>query len=151
MNAVPADVAACLGGTPPVGQLDQAFLFLTTGPAGTIDTCLLSRMELRVTGSGFAAVVGSRRARANLAEQPVATIVGVCGDELHTFTCGVDARLDDDEVAAFALGITEHRRDGLGIELTPIRYRVAARLRVEERWERTERLLHQLESAVRPK
>jgi hypothetical protein len=149
VKAVAPDVAACLAGIPPVGQLDQAFLFLTTGPAGVVDTCLLSRMELRVTGFGFAAVVGSRRARANLAERPAATIVLVCGDEMHTFTCGVDARLDAHEAAAFALGVREHRRDGLGIELTPIRYRVAARLRVDERWDRTERLLQQLESAVR--
>jgi hypothetical protein len=149
VTAVAPDVAACLAGTPPVGELDQAFLFLTSGPAGAVDTCLLSRMELRVTGFGFAAVVGSRRARANLAERPLATIVLVCGDELHTFSCGVDARLDAEGVAAFALGVREHRRDGLGIELTPIRYRVAARLRVEERWDRTERLLQQLESALR--
>jgi hypothetical protein len=141
-------VADCFGGTPSVGDLDQAFLFLTVNPAGAVDTCLLSRMELRLASYGFAAVVASRRARENLADRPVATIVAVCGDELHTFTCEVDARLDADGVAAFALGIRGHHRDGLGIELTPIRFRVAERLHAEERWDRTDRLLRVLADQV---
>lgn len=149
MTVVASDIVDCLAGSPPVGELDQAFLFLTAGPAGVVDTCLLSRMELRVTSYGFAAVVGSRRARANLSERPVATIVAVCGDEAHTFTCGVEARLDEEGVSAFALGLREHRRDGLGIELLPMRYRVEAKLRVQERWDRTAELLQQLESAVK--
>src|SRR5258708_3600758 len=105
-------VDALFGGTPSVGDLDQAFLFLTVSPPGAVDTCLLSRMELRPTSYGIAAVVASRRARANLADRPVATIVAVSGDELHTLTCKVDARLDADEAAAFALAIRDHRRDG---------------------------------------
>lgn len=137
-------VARCFGGTPPAGELDQAFLFLTVNPVGAVDTCLLSRMELRPAGYGFAAVVTSRRARENLASRPVATIVAVCDDEMHTYSCQVDARVDADGAAAFALGIRDHRGDGLGIELTPIRYRVDERLQVEERWGRTDRLLHLL-------
>jgi hypothetical protein len=143
-------VAGCFGGTPSVGDLDQAFLFLTVNPAGAVDTCLMSRMELRPASYGFAVVVASRRARANLAERPVATITAVCGDELHTFSCEVDARLDADGAAAFALRIRDHRSDGLGIELTPIRFRVEERLRVEERWDRTDRLLRLLEAQVSP-
>ena len=73
---------------------------------------------------------------------------GLLSDELHTFTCAVDARLDADGAAALALGIRDHRGDGLGIELTPIRYRVAERLRIEERWDRTERLLRLLEAEM---
>jgi hypothetical protein len=119
-------------------------LFLTVNPAGAVDTCLLSRMELRPAGDGFAAVVASRRARANLASRPVATIVAVCDDEMHTYSCQVDARVDADGAAAFALRIRDHRGDGLGIELTPIRYRVEERLQVEERWDRTDRLLQLL-------
>jgi hypothetical protein len=138
-------VAGCFGGTPPAGDLDQAFLFLTVNPAGAVDTCLLSRMELRPAGYGFAAVVASRRARANLASRPVATVIAVCDDEMHTYTCQVDARVDADGAAALALGIRDHRRDGLGIELTPIRYRVEERLRVDERWDRTDRLLQLLD------
>jgi hypothetical protein len=141
-------VESWLGGTPSTGDLDQAFLFLTVSPAGAVDVCLLSRMELRPTSWGFAAVVASRRARANLTDRPVATIVAVYGDEVHTFTCGVDARLDADGAAALALGIRDHRGDGLGIELTPIRYRVAERLRIEERWDRTERLLRLLKAEI---
>jgi hypothetical protein len=137
-------VADCFGGTLPVGDLDQAFLFLTVSAAGAVDTCLLSRMELRPASYGFAVVVASRRARANLADRPLATIVAVCGDEMHTFTCQVDARVDADGAAAFALGIRDHRRDGLGIELTPIRFRVEERLRVDERWDRTDQLLQLL-------
>lgn len=148
VTAVEADVAACFGGSPRIGELDQAFLFLTTGQGGAVDVCLLSRVELRVTDDGFAAVVTSRRARANLAERPVATIVVVCGDELHTFTCDVTARLGTADVAAVALAIRGHRRDGLGIELTPVRYRVAAKLRFDERWDRTEQLLQQLQSTL---
>jgi hypothetical protein len=144
MTAVAADVAGCFAGLPRVGDLDQAFLFLTTGTAGKVDTCLLSRMELRVTNDGFAAVVASRRARANLAERPVATIIAVHGDELHTFSCEVSARLDAEDAAAFGLAVRSHQRDGLGIELTPMRYRVAEKLPVAENWDRTERLLRRL-------
>lgn len=142
------DVHSWLGGTASVGELDQAFLFLTVSPAGAVDVCLLSRTELQPASWGFAGVVASRRARANLTDRPVATIVAVYGDELHTFTCEVRARLDADGAAALALGIRDHRGDGLGIELTPIRYRVAERLRIEERWERTERLLRLLEAEM---
>ncbi len=143
-----ADVDALFGGAPSVGDLDQAFLFLTVSPAGAVDTCLLSRMELRPASYGLAVVVASRRARANLADRPVATIVAVSGDELHTFTCEVDARLDADGAAAFALGIRDHRRDGLGIELTPMRFQMAERLHVEEHWDRTDRLLDLLDATV---
>jgi hypothetical protein len=143
-----ADVDALFGGTPSVGDLDQAFLFLTVSPSGAVDTCLLSRMELRPASYGLAVVVASRRARANLADRPVATIVAVSGDELHTLTCQVDAWLDADGAAAFAFGIRDHRRDGLGIELTPMRFRVAERLHVEERWDRTDRLLDLLHAKV---
>src|SRR6266566_2136626 len=75
-------------------------------------------------------------------------IVAVSGDELHTLTCEVNARLDADGAAAFALGIRDHRRDGLGIELTPMRFQMAERLHVEERWDRTDRLLDLLEATV---
>lgn len=143
-----ASPAALFGGTPAVGDLDQAFLFLTVAESGAIDTCLLSRMELRPASYGLAAVVASRRARANLTARPVATVVAVSGDELHTFTCDVIARLDADGAAALALRIRDQRSDGLGIELTPIQYRVAEQLRVAERWDRTDQLLGQLDAAV---
>ena len=45
-------------------------------------------------------------------------------------------------------GAVDHRRDGMGIELTPMRYRVAERLRVAERWDRTDRLLGLLDDMV---
>ncbi len=140
--------AALFAGKPAVGALDQAFLFLTVAESGAVDTCLLSRMELRPASYGLAAVVASRRARANLAARPAATIVAVSGDEMHTLTCEVTARIDAEEAAALALRILDHRRDGLGIELTPMRYRVAERLRVAERWDRTDRLLGLLDGSV---
>jgi len=145
---VTADVDTLFGGTPSVGDLDQAFLFLTVSPSGAVEACLLSRTEIRPARYGLGVVVASRRARANLTDRPVATIVAVAGDEMHTFTCEVDARLDADGAAALALGIREHRRDGLGIELTPIRFRVAERLYVDERWDRTDRLLDLLDAKV---
>ena len=144
------DVAALFAGTPSLGELDQAFLLLTVADSGAVDTCLLSRMELRPGSRGdeLAAVVSSRRARANLAARPVATLVAVADDELHTLTCEVTARLDAQGATALALRVTGHRTDGLGIELTPMRYRVAEKLRVVERWDRTEKLLGLLDSAA---
>ena len=118
-----------------------------TAPRGDVR---FQRPAERSTDDGFAAVVASRRARANLSDRPVATIVVVCGDELHTFTCDVTARVETGEAAAFALAVRGHRRDGLGIELIPLRFRVAAKLRFEERWDRTEQLLQQLQSTLRP-
>ena len=143
-----SDLAALFGGTPTVGELDQAFLLLTVASSGAVDTCLLSRMEVRPTidGLGLAAVVASRRARANLAARPVATLVAVRNDEMHTLTCSVAARVDAEGASAFALRVTEHRRDGLGIELMPMQYRVDEKLRVAERWDRTEKLLGMLDA-----
>lgn len=144
-----SDLAALFGGMPKVGELDQAFVLLTVASSGAVDTCLLSRMEVRpgVDGLGLAAVVVSRRARANLAARPVATLIAVGNDEMHTLTCSVAARVDAEGASAFALQVTEHRRDGLGIELTPMRYRVDEKLRVAERWDRTDKLLAMLDAA----
>jgi hypothetical protein len=144
-----SDLGTLFGGTPAVGELDQAFLLLTVASSGAVDTCLLSRMEVRpgIDGLGLAAVVVSRRARANLTARPVATLVAVRNDEMHTLTCSVAARVEAEGASAFALRVTEHRRDGLGIELIPMQYRVDEKLRVAERWDRTEKLLGMLDAA----
>ncbi|MGH9114956.1 MAG: hypothetical protein ACRDWW_03915, partial [Acidimicrobiales bacterium] len=148
MTALDLELRRCLEGNPVVGALDQAFLFLTVSPSGAVDVCVLSRAEMRPTDDGIAAVVASRRARANLGERPVATLVAVAGDAVHSLTCEVAGMLDGDDATALSMTVVAHRRDGLGIELRPILFRVEERLQVEERWDRTALLLGLLGSAA---
>jgi hypothetical protein len=147
MADVPAEVIACFEGLPTVGEWDQAFVLLTVNEAGGVDTCLLSRTELRSfegRGADLIAVVASRRARANLADRPSATILVVADDALHTLTCRVDRREDKADCAAMLLTVVEHRCDSADVGLEPLRFRVDARLRVDERWDRTERLVQSM-------
>lgn len=144
MSGLDHTLRACLDGSPPVGQLDQAFLLLTVDPAGAVDVCLLSRAELRAARDGLAAVVASRRALANLDRHPVATVVVVCDDTVHSLVCRVTDRVEGDGASAVALAVERHGTDGLGIELQPLRFRVEDRLRIDERWEHTDALLAEL-------
>jgi hypothetical protein len=153
MSELPEDLAACFRGLPVVGQLDQAFLLLTVNERDGVDTCLLSRTELRTyesDGADLMAVVASRRARANLSARPRATIVAVVGDAVHTIECRIVHRTDAPDTAALLLAAAEHRRDTVGVELRPLSFRVEERLRVEERWDRTEQVMRSLAAPAEP-
>ncbi|MGH9057154.1 MAG: hypothetical protein ACRDYY_15025 [Acidimicrobiales bacterium] len=150
MTCLDPELRGYLEGHPVVGSLDQAFLLLTVAPSGAVDVCVLSRVEMRPTDTGVAVVVASRRARANLADRQVATLVAVVGDAVHSLTCEVAEMVEGEGAAAIGLRVLAHRRDGLGIELHPILFRVERRLQVEERWDRTARLLDRLQPATHP-
>ena len=51
---------------------------------------------------------------------------------------------------AAELAVVRVLRDDLGVELLPLRFRVEARLEVEERWDRTGALLERLRASGGP-
>lgn len=141
---VPDDVRRALEGTPAVGTLDPAFALLTVDGDGRVDVCLLSRTEVDAGPTSVRVVVTSTKARRNLLATGKATLLVVAGDAGHYLALRVRRVLDDDGAFAADLEVERALRDDLGVELHPMRFRVAARLAVEERWERTSRLLARL-------
>lgn len=147
---LPDPLRDTFSGTSPIGELDQAFLLLTVAANGAVNTCLLSRTEVHAGGAGFLAVVASRRARANLAERPVATLTAVCDNALHTFTLGVANRVDEPDASAFELRVVDHQVDGMDIELHPMLFRCDDTLPTTENWTRTAELMARLAPATNP-
>lgn len=143
MTTLDPALERCLDGLPTVGEFDQAFLLITVNEGGIPEVCVLSRTELRpgVGDADLAAVIASRRARANLTRRPVATIVAVADDAVYVLTCNVVRRLDEADASAVVFAVADQRRDSVGVALRPLQFRVEERLRVDERWDRTERLL----------
>lgn len=145
MTALPTAVVDALAGLPVVGELDQAFVLLTAGREGPIDVCLLSRTEVRTQEDRVLVVTRSGKARRNLEETGRATLVAVVGDEAHYLALALRRRLEEDGALAAELQVERSLCDSLGVELQPLRFRVEARLEVEERWERTTALLDRME------
>ncbi|MGH9108476.1 MAG: hypothetical protein ACRDY3_03250 [Acidimicrobiales bacterium] len=159
---VPAEVVAALDGTPTVGELDQAFLFLTADPTGLVDVCLLSRTEIEPGHDHVRLVVASTRARRNLQASHRATLVAVCGDAAHYLGLEVRRTVEGDEVGEVAVGagagavgvgagavgveltVVRSLRDDVGVELRPLQFRAGEQLRVTEHWDRTATLLARL-------
>ena len=145
-SEVPARVRDAVAGVPEVGTLDDAFLFLTVDAQGRVDVCLLSRTEVEATPSSLRVVVAGRKARRNLRATGRATFVAVTDDAAHYLALRVLRVLEDDGAIGAELEVERDLLDDLGVELHPIRFRVAEKLAVEERWDRTRRLLARLAS-----
>ena len=135
-----------VAGVPEVGTLDHAFMFLTVDVQGRVDVCLLSRTEVETTPSSIRVVVASSKARRNLRATGRATFVVVTGDAAHYLALRVVRVLEDAGAIGAELEVERDLLDDLGVELHPIRFRVAEKLAVEERWDRTRRLLARLAS-----
>ena len=140
------DYLACVEGTPVAGTLDQAFALLTVDADGLVDVCLLSRTELASTGSRVRLVVASTKARRNLKASGQATLVAVVDNAARYLALKVERTVEGDGAMAVEASPVRLLTDDLGIELRPILFRVDERLRVDERWDRTERLLSELAS-----
>lgn len=147
MNRIPDEVLACIDGVAEVGALDQAFVLVTSASGGPVDVCLLSRTELRATPTSIRLVVASTKARRNLDASGRATLIVVAGNAAHYLGLELGHTIEEDGALAAELEVVRALRDDVGVELHPIRFRVDSRLRVEERWERTTRLLDRLEHA----
>jgi hypothetical protein len=150
VTGVPDAVVSAISGVPAVGDLDQAFPLLTAGTARPVEVCLLSRTELRATAEHILLVSSSTRVARNLAETGRATLVAVAGNAAYYLALDLRRQLSEDGALAAEMAVSETRRDSLGVELLPMCFRVEARLRVEERWDRTTTLLDALATAGRP-
>lgn len=145
-RAVPDEVRRAVEGTPVVGDLDAAFALLTVDPDGRVDVCLLSRNEVEAGPKALRLVVASTKARRNLRATGRATFLAVAGDAAHYLALRVRRVVEEDGAMAAELEVERELRDDLDVELHPIRFRVEERLAVEERWDRTRRLLARLAS-----
>lgn len=147
---VPAEVQAVLEGQPAVGELDQAFPFLTVDAAGTVDVCLLSRTELAVADGALRAVLAGTRVRRNLVATGRATLLAVADNAAHTLALQLRRSLEGEGAMAAELAVVRATRDDAGVELFPFRFRVADHLKVAERWDRTAALLGRLAAEEGP-
>lgn len=147
-GAVPAEVRRAVEGVPEIGGLDPAFALLTVDPEGRVDVCLLSRTEVETTPSSLCIVVASTKARRNLHATGRATFVAVAGDAAHYLALRAIRLVEEEGAMAAELEVERELRDDLGVELHPIRFRVEERLRTDERWDRTSKLLARLASGA---
>lgn len=137
-------------GRPEVGELDQAFALLTVDAEGRVDVCLLSRTEVEATPSSLRVVVASTKARRNLRATGRATFLSVTDGAAHYLALRTRHVIEEEGAMAADLQVERDLRDDLGVELHPILFRVEERLAVEERWDRTRRLLARLAEEVVP-
>lgn len=140
---VPYDVVALLSGAPAIGETEQAFPFVTVDPAGFPHSALLSRAELDVSPlqHEVLAVVASPRTRANLERDGHALLIAVEGTTAHYMKLQVLRSFTDGELLACGFGVVEHKRDSIGIPLSPITYRTTAAVASDEKWESSARVL----------
>lgn len=142
-----ADLMALLRGPAEVEHDEQAFVFLTVDDNGYPHPALLSRAELDVGVDGSVlAVVASTRTKANLARDGAATLIAVEGTVAHYAKLRVLTSIDEGALLGVSFELVEHKRDSLGIELSPITFRATAGIAELERWDTSARLLGTLAS-----
>lgn len=141
------DLLALLRGAPEVEHDEQAFVFLTVDESGYPNPALLSRAELDVGRDGeVLAVVASTRTKANLARDGKATLIAVQGPTAHYAKLRMLHRAEEGRLLGGTFEIVEHKRDSLGIELSPIIFRATASVAEMEHWAASDRLLRALAS-----
>jgi hypothetical protein len=142
------DVAALLSAPIEVGSEQQAFPLLTVDAHGFPHSGLVSRRELRVRDRDGALLLAlrGRGARANLARTATAGLIAIEGEVAHELKLRVRESREAAELSGYVLEVVEHRRDSLGIALSPIGYRVSAQLAALEGWDAVDDLLDELEA-----
>jgi hypothetical protein len=146
---VPDDLGRLLTGFPDIDEDEQAFPFLTVDENGFPHGALLSRSEVDVSSDNSAVLiaVGSVRTRANLERDGRAAVIAVDGTIAHYAKLRVVRSLVHDGILGCALEIFEHKRDTLGVPLSPIMFRTTAEIATLERWTVTARVLRRLDEA----
>lgn len=146
---VPDDLAVLLEGRPDVGAAEQAFPFLTVDDAGYPHVALLSRaeMDVRADRGAVLAVVASTRSTANLRRDGRAGLIAVAGTVAHYAKLRVTTLREDDGVLGCVLELVEHKRDTLGIPLTPIGFHTSEDIARADDWTRSARILAGLADA----
>lgn len=141
---LPDDLHRLLIGHPGIEADEQAFPFLTVDENGFPHPALLSRAELEPGPGGLLAVIASRRTRSNLERDGRATLIAVHETTAHYVKLRLIRSIADDELVGCEFDVTQHKRDTLGIPLTPIGFRTTAEIAELEHWDRTAALLRQL-------
>lgn len=141
---VPPEVRDAVDGVPELDTLEPVLTLLTVDSEGRVDVCLLSRTEVEATQRSVRLVVAGRKARRNLRATGRATVVVVADDAAHYLALRARRVIEEDDAMAAELEVERYLRDGLDVELHPMRFLVDGRLVVEERWDQTRRLLARL-------
>jgi hypothetical protein len=133
---LPDEVVELLKGWPQVGVVEQAFPFITIDDSGFPNAALLSRSEVepRAGNDYVAAVLASRRTRANLARTGKATLIAIGPVTAHYLKLIAVNVLSGADRDAYLFGIAEHKADSLGIPLSPITFRTTDEIARAERW-----------------
>jgi hypothetical protein len=149
---VPEDVARLLRGTPPLDADEQAFPFLTVDENGYPHTALLSRAEIEPASGGRAllAVVAAPGTRANLERHPHAALLAVHGTVCHHLKLRMVRSLTVEHVLGCEFIAVQHKRDSLGIPLSPLGFRTTAHLAELEHWRLSAAVLARLQQGDPP-
>ncbi len=126
------------------GTWHPIFQLLTAGTAGAAPTvCLLSAVELRATPAAVLVAARSRRAAANLAVNPLATLVAWDG-QLHYVALELRDRIERENVFGYAFAVGDVRIDDIGVATRPLQYQMQEHLATTERWSLTLAVLREL-------
>lgn len=141
---IPTSVVEAVSGRPEVGSTDQAFPLLTVDPEGFPHVCLLSRAELEADGEEVRAAIASRQTRSNIEQRGQASLIVVVDDASHYCKLRLTRAIEVDERMAASFEMVSHKRDSLGIALSPLSYDVVESLPVVEQWETSEACMERL-------
>ncbi|MFD2472231.1 pyridoxamine 5'-phosphate oxidase family protein [Amycolatopsis silviterrae] len=146
MSNLPEEVARLVAGEPPLDADEQAFPLLTVDRDGYPHTVLLSRAELEPADDRAAlyAVVAGAGTRANLQRHPYAALLAVDGTVCHHLKLRLVRSLALDDVLGCVFTAVHHKRDSLGIPLSPLGFRTTGCLAELEGWHRSAAVLTRL-------
>jgi hypothetical protein len=150
MLAIPDEVASVLRGFPSSDVNAQAFPFLTVDDRGYPHAALLSRSEIEpgMDGNTLLAAVASRRTRQNLLRSGAAGLMVVNATACHHIKLRMIASVVDGDILGCAFTLVEHKRDDIGIPLSPLSFRTSAELSVLEDWPRSTAIIARLQALL---
>jgi hypothetical protein len=141
---IPASVVDALSGRPDIGGTDQAFPLLSVDPEGFPHVCLLSRAELDADGEEVRAAIASRQTRSNIEERGQVSLIVVVDDASHYCKLRLKRAIEVNGRMAASFEMVSHKRDSLGIALSPLSYAVVESLPALEQWETSEACIERL-------
>ena len=144
--AVPPALAAALAGLPEPGTWETACLLLTATTEGIVDICMLSRAEIDAAPDALFVVIASRKARANLSRTQHATLLAFAGGCAYYLALEQADVLEGEGTNGYRFVVRRVFGDDVGVRLRPLGYRVEPHLRESEDWDRSGRLLAELQS-----
>jgi hypothetical protein len=147
-----SEVAGVLTQPVAVGADAQAFPLITVDADGFPHVALVSGAELAVRARDGALLVAVRGSgtRTNLERDRRGALIAVAGTVAHELKLRVVDGVHEPAASAFALLVEQHKRDTLGIALTPISFPVTRELAELEDWALSRALLGRLAEGMAP-